>query len=397
MINNNQNDKQFASLLSTIESGKTSPDERFLVQLRELSAHEFEARSAKSEAISFWRKIMKSKIIKFAATAVIIVAVIIGINYFHGSGSSVVLAEVLQPILHARTVTMDILVGSEGRQSVIHDEVMGSRIRRTVSNLPDVDIIIDLKEMKVLSLVHAEKTAAYVKLEGLGDMQNYLEWLQKIVVKMKDIKAYQIHDQSLQQIDGYEYHVFVAENNKETITIWVDPETTLPVRIAQKTPNMQLVCNNLQFDVDLDESRFSLEIPEDYKVQEAGKVDFKNVVESDFIETLRIWAEFIEDGHFPDSINLENVVKLGPKIDQGFKRANLSEEQETETAMRWAQGLVFIRFFKGQGQWHYAGKGVEFGDGATPIFWYQPKDSETWRVIYGDLSVTDVAPEDLPE
>ncbi|MHC4618314.1 MAG: hypothetical protein ACYTEQ_11245, partial [Planctomycetota bacterium] len=33
----------------------------------------------------------------------------------------------------------------------------------------------------------------------------------------------------------------------------------------------------------------------------------------------------------------------------------------------------------------------------TAIFWYRPKDSQTFRVIYGDLSVEDVAPEDLPE
>ena len=160
---------------------------------------------------------------------------------------------------------------------------------------------------------------------------------------------------------------------------------------------MQIVCNNLQFDVALDESRFSMEIPDGYVVQQAGGIDFKKSSESDFIETLRIWAEIIEDGHFPDSINLEDIVKIGPKFDQGLKRSNLTKQQETEIAMRWGQGLVFIRLFKGQGQWYYAGKGVKLGDSDTPIFWYQPKDSETWRVFYGDLAVEDVSPEDLPE
>ena len=153
----------------------------------------------------------------------------------------------------------------------------------------------------------------------------------------------------------------------------------------------------MQFDVALDESRFSMEVPDGYVVQKAGGIDFKKSSESDFIETLRIWAEIIEDGHFPDSINLEDIVKIGPNFDKGLKQANLTKQQETEIAMRWGQGLVFIRLFKGQGQWHYAGKGVKLGDGDTPIFWYQPKDSETWRVIYGDLSVKDVAPENLPK
>ncbi len=154
----------------------------------------------------------------------------------------------------------------------------------------------------------------------------------------------------MQEIDGHDYIVFVAESDKDTITIWVDPETALPVRIKQKTPNMQIICNNLQFDVALDESRFSMEVPDGYVVQQAGGIDFKKSSESDFIETLRIWAEIIEDGHFPDSINAEDIVKNGPKFDKGLKRANLTKQQETEIAMRWGQGLVFIRFFKGQGQ-----------------------------------------------
>ena len=38
---------------------------------------------------------------------------------------------------------------------------------------------------------------------------------------------------------------------------------------------------------------------------------------------------------------------------------------------------------------HYVGKGVSFGAADTPIFWYRPKDSEKYRVIYADLSVRD--------
>jgi outer membrane lipoprotein-sorting protein len=264
---------------------------------------------------------MKSPITKLAAAAVIIIAVMIGINSFLGSGTSVAFADVIQPILDARTVIMDILIGPEGRQAVIHDEVMGSRIRRTVSNVQGTDIIIDLEQMELLALTHAEKTAEYVKLEGLGKMPNYLELLQDVVTRMQDEEEFQVQDQGLQEIDGHDYIVFVAESDKETITIWVDPETALPVRIKQKTPNMQIICNNLQFDVVLDESRFSMEVPDGYVVQQAGAIDYKKSSESDFIETLRIWAEIIEDGHFPDSINLEDIVKSGPKIDQAFKTA----------------------------------------------------------------------------
>jgi len=348
---------------------------------------------------NIWRIIMKNRITKIAtAAAIIIIAVIVGINQFGGSidGAGVAWADVVKPILNARTVIMDILIGPEGRQVVIHDEVMGSRIRRTVSNVQGTDIIIDLEQMKVLALSHAEKTAVYIELGGLPDLQNYVELLQDAIVRLQNKPDFQVDDQGLQEIDGQNYIVFVAESENETITIWADPETALPVRIEHKTPNMQIVCDNLQFDVALDESRFSMEVPDDYVIQETG-IDFKESSESGFIESLRIWAEIIEEGQFPDSVNLEDVVKVGPKFDQGLKRLNLTNEQQLEIGRQFGQGLVFIRFFKGQGQWYYAGKGVKLGDGDTPIFWYQPQESETWRVIYGDLTVEDVAPEDLPE
>jgi hypothetical protein len=47
--------------------------------------------------------------------------------------------------------------------------------------------------------------------------------------------------------------------------------------------------------------------------------------------------------------------------------------------------------------WHYAGQGVKFGDTDTAVFWCRPKDSETYRVVYGDLSAKDVKPENLPK
>jgi len=65
--------------------------------------------------------------------------------------------------------------------------------------------------------------------------------------------------------------------------------------------------------------------------------------------------------------------------------------------MKYSKGLMFIRFFKGEGKWIYAGKGVKIGDANTAIFWYRPAGSATYHVIYGDLSVEDVNENELPQ
>jgi hypothetical protein len=47
----------------------------------------------------------------------------------------------------------------------------------------------------------------------------------------------------------------------------------------------------------------------------------------------------------------------------------------------------------------YLGKGVKLGDKDRIVCWYQLKDGGSpniYRVLYGDLSIKDVAPEDLP-
>jgi hypothetical protein len=44
----------------------------------------------------------------------------------------------------------------------------------------------------------------------------------------------------------------------------------------------------------------------------------------------------------------------------------------------------------------YVGEGVRLGDADSVVFWYQTPGSATCRAVYGDLTVKDVAPEDLP-
>jgi hypothetical protein len=66
--------------------------------------------------------------------------------------------------------------------------------------------------------------------------------------------------------------------------------------------------------------------------------------------------------------------------------------------MTMGRGLVFFQQLDPMGAiWHYAGSGVKLGDAGKAVFWYQPKGSASYRVIYGDLSVKDVAPADLPK
>ncbi len=400
-----QDDERFSSLLSSVGRKTIAPDREFLNKLKEESAKTFEA-SASDESgnlresiniISIWRTIMKSPITKLAAAAVIIVGVLT-VMHFVGSpfAATVTFADVIKPILNAQTAILDIIVGEEGEGPVIHDQIKGSLIRRTMSNMEDVVSIIDLESWRLLSLTVSKKEAAYVDLKGLPSMPNYLDMLRNIISELQEKPDFEVEELGKQEVDGQEAIGFLARHPKAEITIWADPETALPIRIEQVGGQLKVICKNVKFDVPMDESLFSMDVPEGYKLQQV-ELDLMGATEQDFIEGLRIRAEVFGNGQFPEGVAVEDYLKQAPAIAKKIDELGLSDEKATELGMKLSRHLLFIRFFKGQGEWRYAGGGVKLGDADTPIFWYQPKGSSTWRVIYGDLSVKDVEPENLPK
>ena len=159
---------------------------------------------------------------------------------------------------------------------------------------------------------------------------------------------------------------------------------------------MLVIVKNVQFDVPMDDALFSMEVPEGYSEQKM-ELDLFGSTEADFIEGLRILAESFGDGRFPDGVSLEDYLKQGPAIEKKFGELGLSQDEQMVLGTKLSKYVLFMRFFKGEGKWYYRGKGVQLGEAQTPIFWYRPANSPTYRVIYGDLHVEDVAPEKLPE
>lgn len=344
---------------------------------------------------SFGRIIMNSKWTKLAAAAVIVVAALIGLQFV--GGSTVTFAQVIQPILNANTAVLDIVIGVDDPNTpVIHDMIMGSRIRRTMSNIAGNVSIIDLENGRILSLTEAKKEAVYIDLKGLPSMPNYMEQLRTVIVQLQDSPHFFVEDLGTRDIDGRKAVGFLAKHPRSEITIWADAKTGLPIRIDQKDGQMFVIAKNLQFDAPMDETLFSMDVPSGYKLQQTD-LDLFSATEADFVEGLRIMAEKFGDGQFPDSVALEDYLKRVPEITKKFEQLKLSDEEQLVLGKKMQQYILFLRFFKGEGKWYYRGKGVMLGTADKPIFWYRPRGAKTYRVIYGDLHVADVAPENLPE
>ena len=372
-----------------------------------------------------WRIAMHSKLTKIAAAALIALAAIIGINQF--AGGSITFADVIKPILNARTVVLDYVIGEGPDALEMHDIVIGSRIRRTVSNIDktkildprvrhivsnmDHTMILDLEDARMLTLISlgVTKIASYSDIQGTGleGTGSVLDFVRNVVSRVKDNPDADIQDLGEKEINGQKAVGFYVKGFHDGLTIWANKKTSLPIRIEITEGKTSTVIKNIEFDVPLEESLVSMEVPAGYTMKDiaihttevpAPDNHWSNATEEDLVESLRIWAEIILDGAFPDAIGTDHFIKQAAVLGYKLGSLRLPVSEGEQLIFTFSKGTIFLQEIElFGGKWGYAGKGVKLGDADKIILWYQPQGSNTYRAIYGDLRVAEVAEEDLPK
>lgn len=361
---------------------------------------------------------------KLAAAAIILIAAAIGLDLF--LGGTITFADVIKPILNARTVVLDYVIGEGPDALEMHDIVIGSRIRRTMSNMDmtkildpmvrrtlsnmDMTMILDLEDARMLTLVRlgVTKIASYNDIQGTGleGTRSVLDFVRNVVSEVKDNPDADIQDLGEKEINGQKAVGFYVKGPNVDLTIWANKKTSLPIRIEFAEGKTSKVIKNIKFDVPLEESLVSMEVPAGYTLKDiainvmevpAPDNHLSNATEEDLVESLRIWAEIILDGAFPDAIGTDHFMKQAYVLGYKLGSLGLPVSEMEQLCFKYTKGMIFLQEFEFGGKWGYAGKGVKLGDADKAILWYQPEGSNTYRVIYGDLSVKDIAPQDLPK
>jgi len=159
-----------------------------------------------------------------------------------------------------------------------------------------------------------------------------------------------------------------------------------------------MILSDFQFDVELGDELFSLEPPADYTALGTElQADATTMTEADLIAFLRLWSSWTVDHIFPPTINGPELGRLAIRMAAEGKfvgpvAPGYDGNQQYQIMYR---GMAFMGGLP-MDTWRYAGQNVVFGDPEKAIFWYQPAGSPTYRVIYADLSVADVAAEEIP-
>ena len=117
-------------------------------------------------------------------------------------------------------------------------------------------------------------------------------------------------------------------------------------------------------------------------------------------DALRAIYEKYADGTFPPTLNPAELAKVSMEMAKAGKfhsEQPMDQDELLKHTMKMTRGMMFVMTLAAESNWRYTGENVNFGDADTAVFWYQPAGSQTYRVIYGDLSIKDVEKSDLPQ
>lgn len=272
---------------------------------------------------------MKNPITKFAAAAVVIIAVIIGTHQFGGSidVASVTFADVLKNIRNSKTLTF-MVRAKEQEPPIMKVMVIDpyvSRFEFLGEQMPSAPIIggqiwiIDTDKGKALILDTVKKTGKVypARREFLDIYDTFRNFRDRVDFSVEEIGSRQIGDK---QAIGFKLK---KENKNQEITVWADPKTKLPILMEETYENaegqiMQHFVTDIVFDAELDKSLFILRPPEGYKAEEFEydlRVNrLKSAVNMDRI--IKACRKYVNEhnGQWPDSLQELTIYGLDKDV-----------------------------------------------------------------------------------
>ncbi len=389
-------------------------------------------------------QIMRSRITKLAAAAVIFVAVIAGWPLLD-SKQGVVLADVLAKIEQVRaymyrvkmTTTGNLTTGMPSEQEIAvtvsndygtkWDTDMtipgnGEKMNQQVYVLPGQKTVVSLMP----------KTKQYMRME-LDD-----DWLARMKKQnndprevIKQIMNCEYTELGKSVIDGVEVEGFQTTDpayfsgavEEGTFTLWVDAETWLPVRSEEdfkmgEQTSVHGVTYDYQWDIPVNASEFQPVIPEDFTAFATDGIKMPGMSEQAAIEGLRLFAEM--SGRYPEKITLvelgQEILALSQDMEKmkyvtdklEILREELSRTQMTEEEIRNAvmkksfeimqpiqsPGWFYMMLVTDKKEPAYYGQSVTPADADAVLMRWKISDDE-YRIIFGDLSVGKATAEEL--
>ncbi|MGA2679471.1 MAG: hypothetical protein ABSF37_09260 [Sedimentisphaerales bacterium] len=361
-----------------------------------LKAHEETGIPTPSEKANIWRIIMKSRTTKLAAAAVIVIAGLVCLQFLTGTNAY---AHVVAEIRNARTVVYTVIKqANNGTGEIIKVDVAYKEpgFLRTTT-IDGYVVILDANSGKAMSIVPqgGYSIGDLNSLKPTGNSGPFASF-----EAMRNLPAKADENLGAKEIDGIDCDGYRVTQGDLTSIIWLDAKTGDLVQVEHKyanSPGMNTILKNIKFDVELEDSLFSLTPPAGYKPMGAEmKADDALQTEETFVAFLGWWANGNTDETFPPMVAGPELAKVCMEMaKQGKLKGSAWDKADTSKMLN---ALLFVaKLPREESKWRYAGNGVKINTPDTPIFWYRPAGSQMYRVVYADLTVREAAEDQLPK
>jgi outer membrane lipoprotein-sorting protein len=384
--------------------------------------------------MSIVRSIYTSKLgwLSTAAVTTVVVLLALGILPLPHT-SNLAFADVVKEIQALRTLTCDfsgtVAIKADGPTATTKGKSMWMAPGRTrnevVTEIPEPSMhmemiqIMDTTNGRSLTLMPQQKMAMELKIEGQTP-EKKREMGSSFVDQIAAFRDGTETSLGTREIGGRQTSGFRVEKGGIVCDAWVATETGLPIEVTMELKMLgksSTTFTNFVFDPPLDESLFSLTPPAGYTLMDTPKtVDASPSTERDLAA---MFEQLRESGAevFPKELTLNSCLeplsklmkdKVGnlhgaPSHDTPSKDAPSTQslvkeitKNTTTLMLKVSRGVMFTQAMKPENDFRYLGKDVRFGEAEKPVCWWKPDGSKSYRVMFGDLSVRDVMPDNLP-
>ncbi|MHC4146022.1 MAG: LolA family protein, partial [Planctomycetota bacterium] len=374
----------------------------------------------------------KSRTIKLAAAAVIMIAVLLGLPFLPKSTTSPTLAEILVKVEQTKAYIykMNMKVTGSMMQKI---SPWGQEMTGTVTISKDFGMKIEMEmtdpntgetmtqenyiipdEKLLVMLVHEKKQFSRTEFSDdlLARMKKQNNDPREVIRQMLGLKYTEL---GKSEIDGVEVNGFETTDPRASggttgdvkVTLWVDSKSWLPVLVeADMSINEQgrirYTTHDYQWNVQVEKSEFEPVIPDDYEASPEDGMKWPEMTEEAAIEGLRLVADLV--GRYPKQASIVELMhELSPIL---YKRIKKDHPDVTDTELETKMmetigpiqsiGLFYMTLVDDEKEPVYYGETVGPDDVEAVLLRWKISDDQC-RVIFGDLSTMDVTAEQLAE
>jgi hypothetical protein len=368
-----------------------------------------------------WRITMRSPITKLAIAAVLVIACLMGMMMWKGTGSNVALADVLTKIEQVAAYTYEMHLTTTGHvpsvvpttisqqmeATILTAQGLGEKMTMTVAD-PNTGITMRqemyMAPQKKIMLMVMHDQKQYMQMDLDDSMFEKAESQNNNPrALVEQILNCNYTNLGRSTIDGVQVEGFETTDPKYMggamgqvdVKIWVDVKTQLPVRSEIDLQPGQIhihgIVDNFRWNVSVDPRELDPVIPAGYTSMSGGPMKIPPMNEETAIQGLKLFAD-MSGGRYPEELD---VLALSGKLaelsaKQIVKDANSASRDETMKKLTGKMmpitmaAAFYGTLVQGNKEPAYYGKTVTPQDADKVLLRWKVSDTE-YRVIFGNL------------